>query len=429
MDFLVPKLSATMESAKVLRWLKQVGDKVAIGEPLVELETDKAAMEVESPVDATLEAVLAEEGAELPIGGALARLATQAPSREAAETTRIELAAPPPTRETRRAAAGPVGSTETGPPRRVLASPLARRLAQINGIDLAGLAGGEQLGRLRKRDVLAALAARSGEENRRTPIAGFAPHSRMRAQIAEAVSLSRRTIPSFVLDRWVETAAIDRVRAALAGETERTNGVKTTFTDFLLFALAAAFAAHPRILDRWGEQDGQVGRIASSAIDIGLVVALDDGMMLPVLRDLGGKPLGEIARARHAAVARVRSGRLLQSDYAPVAFSLSNIGPSGADRFEAIIIRASRAYSRSDVGMNERSRVQGPSPHRQASISPCRSIIASSTASTALHSWRPWPSGSNADLGRRAEKPPASREGGFSRTTPSRRSGCAAPCA
>jgi pyruvate dehydrogenase E2 component (dihydrolipoamide acetyltransferase) len=337
MDFLVPKLSATMESAKVLRWLKQVGDKVAIGEPLVELETDKAAMEVESPVDATLEAVLAEEGAELPIGGALARLATQAPSREAAETTRIELAAPPPTRETRRAAAGPVGSTETGPPRRVLASPLARRLAQINGIDLAGLAGGEQLGRLRKRDVLAALAARSGEENRRTPIAGFAPHSRMRAQIAEAVSLSRRTIPSFVLDRWVETAAIDRVRAALAGETERTNGVKTTFTDFLLFALAAAFAAHPRILDRWGEQDGQVGRIASSAIDIGLVVALDDGMMLPVLRDLGGKPLGEIARARHAAVARVRSGRLLQSDYAPVAFSLSNIGPSGADRFEAII--------------------------------------------------------------------------------------------
>jgi pyruvate dehydrogenase E2 component (dihydrolipoamide acetyltransferase) len=80
-----------------------------------------------------------------------------------------------------------------------------------------------------------------------------------------------------------------------------------------------------------------VGRIASSAIDIGLVVALDDGMMLPVLRDLGGKPLGEIARARHAAVARVRSGRLLQSDYAPVAFSLSNIGPSGADRLEAII--------------------------------------------------------------------------------------------
>ena len=87
MDFLVPKLSATMESAKVLRWLKQVGDKVAIGEPLVELETDKAAMEVESPVDAILEAVLAEEGAELPIGGALARLATQAPSTEAAEAT------------------------------------------------------------------------------------------------------------------------------------------------------------------------------------------------------------------------------------------------------------------------------------------------------------------------------------------------------
>jgi pyruvate dehydrogenase E2 component (dihydrolipoamide acetyltransferase) len=336
MDFLVPKLSATMESAKVLRWLKQVGDKVAVGEPLVELETDKAAMEVESPVDATLEAVLAEEGAELPIGGALARLATQAPSTEAAEATRTEVEAPP-ARETRRAARGVVGSTAAAPQRRVLASPLAKRLAQINGINLAGLAGAEQLGRLRKRDVLAAVAARSGKEKQRAPTPGFAPLSRMRAQIAEAVSLSRRAIPSFVLDRWVETAAMDRVRAGLVGEIERTIGVKPTFTDFLLFALSAALAAYPRILDRWGDEDGQVGRIASSAIDIGLVVALADGMMLPVLRDLGGKSLGEIARARHAAVARVRLGRLLQSDYAPVAFSLSNIGPSGADRFEAII--------------------------------------------------------------------------------------------
>src|SRR5260370_29531686 len=97
MNVLVPKLSATMESVKVLRWLKQVGDKVIVGEPLVELETDKAAMEVESPVDATLEAVLAQEGAELPIGGALAPLATEGESAlaKAAEESDAQTAGAP----------------------------------------------------------------------------------------------------------------------------------------------------------------------------------------------------------------------------------------------------------------------------------------------------------------------------------------------
>jgi pyruvate dehydrogenase E2 component (dihydrolipoamide acetyltransferase) len=341
MDFLVPKLSATMETAKVLRWLKQVGDRIATGEPLVELETDKAAMEVESPVDATLEAVLAEEGAELPIGGALARLATkgEAAAARAAEARQANIATAPG-HAARPAVVPTIGSTAPASPSRILASPLAKRLAVINGIDLADLAGAEQRQRMRKRDVLAAVAARGAKgaaAPAAPPIAEFEPLSRMRAQIAEAVTLSRRTIPSYVLDRWVETTAIDRARAVLGPEIERTIGVKTTFTDFLLKALADSFAAHPRLLDRWREEGGRVGRMRASTIDIGLVVAVADGVMIPVLRDLGGKPLREVTRARWAAIERARSGRLLQADTAPVAFSLSNIGRSGADRFEAII--------------------------------------------------------------------------------------------
>ena len=102
-------------------------------------------------------------------------------------------------------------------------------------------------------------------------------------------------------------------------------------------ALAETLAAHPGILDRWHEEDGRAGRIRADSIDIGLVVALPDGVMIPALRGLGDMSLREIVRARHAAVRRARSGRLLQADHAPVSFSLSNIGASGADRFEAII--------------------------------------------------------------------------------------------
>jgi pyruvate dehydrogenase E2 component (dihydrolipoamide acetyltransferase) len=332
MDFIVPKLSATMESAKVLRWLKQVGDKVVMGEPLVELETDKAAMEVESPVNATIEALFADEGVELPVGGLLARLASEgdappivAKQKGDDEVSTATLRRGPATLAMRQSAA-------SAPKDRILASPLAKRLAQIDGIDLAGLFAGQ---RIRKRDVLAAISR--GEEKPAATewVAGFEPLTAMRSQIAHAVALSRQTIPSFVLDRWVETGAIEQARALINSPNEAV--VKPTFTDFLLVALAAALAAHRQLLDRWSEQDGRIGRMRTSSVDIGIVVSLPDGLLIPVLRDLAGKTLAEITQARRFAVQRARSGRLSQADHSPVAFSLSNIGRAGADRFEAII--------------------------------------------------------------------------------------------
>jgi pyruvate dehydrogenase E2 component (dihydrolipoamide acetyltransferase) len=336
MDFLVPKLSATMESVKVLRWLKQVGDKVAVGEPLVELETDKAAMEVESPVEATLEEPLAAEGAELPVGAVLARLGTAGEGALASSTKPSPATirdAPDNAAEPAIAASGSVGAAAP----RILASPFARRLAAMKGTDLAALAAAKPLQRIRGRDVLAAAEARDARETSLVPSIGFEPLSALRRQIAEAVTLSRRTIPSFVIDRWVEATAMDQARAACGVQIEATVGVRPTFTDFLLVALIDALSQHPRILDRWHEEDGRAGRIRASNVDIGLVVAVSDGVMIPVLRMLAGKSVHEIVQARHDAVQRARSGRLLQADYAPVSFSLSNIGKSGADRFEAII--------------------------------------------------------------------------------------------
>jgi len=338
MDFPVPKLSATMETVKVLRWLKQVGDKVAIGEPLVELETDKATMEVESPAEGTLEEILGDEGEDLSVGAVLARIRTAgdaaSPSKTKSATATV---APPPSPKADPVARASQSSPDT-PGSRILASPFAKRLAKMNGTDLSVLAARNPLRRIRGRDVMAALETRDAKAKLSTPVsAGFEPFSSARRQIAESVTLSRRTIPSFIIDRWVETTAIHRARITLDHEIEAAVGVKPTFTDFLLQALADSFAVHPRILDRWHEANGDAGRIGGSSFDVGLVVAVADGVMIPVLRNLAYKSLGEIAQARRDAVQRARSGRLQQADFAPVSFSVSNLGRSGADRFEAII--------------------------------------------------------------------------------------------
>jgi pyruvate dehydrogenase E2 component (dihydrolipoamide acetyltransferase) len=324
-DFLVPKLSATMESAKVLRWLKRVGEAVKEGEPLVELETDKAAMEVEAPVAGLLAAVFASEGAEVAVGAPLASLSGEGDAASDAPIPAMVQAA-----SVAQAATGaPERSKVTSAAPRLLASPYARTLARLHAIDLGALASADPTKRVRAKQVLTEVENSANASASPEP-QGFEPLSPMRAQIAAAVALSRRTIPSFVLDRWVETAAIERARAATAG-------VKPTLTDFLLHACAAALAAHPAILDRWREEGGRIGRVGASRVDIGLVVSLPDGLAIPVLHDLARKTIGEIAALRVAAVERARSGRLLQSDYAPVSFSISNLGKSGADRFEAIV--------------------------------------------------------------------------------------------
>ena len=338
MDLLVPKLSATMETVKVLRWLKQVGDKVAMGAPLVELETDKATMEVESPAEGTLEAVLGAEGEELSVGALLARLRiageSVTPSEMKSTATSVAVA---PAHGADPVAAASRSSTRA-PGSRVLASPFAKRLAKMNGTDLGRLAAASPLTRIRGRDVIAALQTRDAKVKLTTSAsADFEPFSPARRQIAESVALSRRTIPSFVIDRWVETTAIDRARLTLGREIERAIGIKPTLTDFLFQALAESFARHPRILDRWHEQNGHAVRMRVSNIDLGLVVALADGVMIPVLRNLADKSIREIAQARRDAIQRARSGRLLQADLTPISFSVSNLGRSGADRFEAII--------------------------------------------------------------------------------------------
>ena len=342
MDFLVPKLSATMESAKVLRWLKEAGQRVRQGEALVELETDKAAIEVEAPADGTLESILAPEGTELPIGAALGRLTTS--GAEPAASASPAKAAPTHIVKAKKPAPAPTSTPAPASPAaglRIPASPLARRLAGDAGIELKGLSGSGPGGRIRKRDILAALGARghAPAARPRGPSAASAPGSLspMRIKIAEAVALSRRTIPAFALDRWVEIRSTG-ARTPGAGPQDR---ARRRGQDHRHRSPASGDVRHARRAARDPRPLGR-GRRQAAAPRAG------QHRHRPRRRGgrwhddsragrLGGRSLGEIARARREMSERVRTGRLIAADSLPASISLSNLGQSGIDRFEAII--------------------------------------------------------------------------------------------
>lgn len=352
-EITVPKLSATMEEATVLAWHKAPGDAVAEGEVIVELETDKAALEVEATVGGILRERCAEQGASLRVGAPLARIGTAGatspgpmpvPAAAPAVAPRLEALTGglPDLPGGQAGASGPMPALRrpsTAPAPAVRASPLARRIARDRGISLGQLRGSGPAGRILRRDVEAAAAAPQPPARAAVPASpGARPAapgqaaSRMRQAIAAQVSHSRATIPAFAIDRWVDLGLAEDTRAAF--NARGGPAPRLTLTDMLLQALADVLPAHPVLLSRW--QAGDPPQIVTAPdVAIGLAVALDDGLMIPVLDGLGGLGLDDIAQRRAAAVARARSGRA--GEDAAATLTLSNIGAAGADRFEAII--------------------------------------------------------------------------------------------
>jgi pyruvate dehydrogenase E2 component (dihydrolipoamide acetyltransferase) len=309
----IPKVGLVMESARVVRWLKQAGEPVRQGEPLVELETEKSIVEVESPVTGRLTQILLEVDQEARVGDQLGWLEGARPEQDAAPTP---------------------GESRQGDGR-IKSSPAARRLAAQHDIDLRQVAATGPRGRVRLLDVNRAIEQPSAGQAP-APAGAPQPLSPMRRALARAMALSNATVPQFAVERAVDWTALHAARAQRLADSP---SAKLSINDFLLQASARALSAFPALNTTFsGEVDSPHARLVPAhGTHVGLAVAVENGLRVPVFHDIERLPLAELARRRSEAVARALHGRSKGEELEGATFSISNLGAHGPDRFIALI--------------------------------------------------------------------------------------------
>jgi len=312
----MPALGMAQDTGIVVQWLKKAGENVTKGEPLLEVETDKAVVEVEAPASGTLASISAEAGAEVPVGTAIAVILGTGEKATAAAAAKS-----PPDEPKAAGRTAVVAAVETAPPVRMdsrlnAASPLARRLAAEAGVDLAAVAGTGPEGAVQAVDLPQTASGESELEVGRT------------WRIMAERTAAAWEAPHFYLTREVMAEPLLAYRAGLAAKGER-----ATITDLLVKLSALTLKAHPRLRSSW--RDGRL--VKSSRISIGVAVASKDGLTVPVLPEGDRRSLSEIASWREAAVERARSHRLRPADLEGGVFTISNLGMHGVDVFTAII--------------------------------------------------------------------------------------------
>jgi pyruvate dehydrogenase E2 component (dihydrolipoamide acetyltransferase) len=320
----MPALEMAQETGKLISWLKKEGESVVKGEPLLEIETDKAVMEIESPGEGILAAVKAQAGSEVPVGQTIAwivRPGEVPPTDEAsvASGRRTSAAVTPPL--------VPVAATQANPVE-IRISPKARRLAAERGMDLAQIRGSGPGGEILASDILANTESKPCA----APAASGSASSIARL-MAERTTESWTTVPHFFLVRDVDAGALNEVRQKLAPAIEQSRGVRLTHTDLLVALVARVLMKHQAINASWASEG--VRRHADANISIAM--AVNDGVVAPVIHQASEADLGEIAVKRYALTERARAGKLRPQDLAGATFTISNLGMYQVDAFSALI--------------------------------------------------------------------------------------------
>jgi pyruvate dehydrogenase E2 component (dihydrolipoamide acetyltransferase) len=325
-DVIMPALGMAQETGKVLRWLKQDGDAVAKGEPLLEVETDKVTVEIESPGAGTLASVTVPEGTEVPVGTVIA--VVLAPGESVAEPPPVAETEPRLVREVEAVAAAAVAAPTPGSrPRRRLASPKARRLAEARGIDLDALAGSGPNGAVTAKDVDA--IAQSTVPAPATNGDSFEVGTVWRV-MAERTTRSWQEVPHFFLSRDVDASRLETWRAAAR---KRPGAERVSHTDLLVKLCAEALRRHPRVNASW--RDGAI--VAGAGVNVGIAVATDDGLVVPVVHHADTLELAELSARRLEIATAARAGHLRPTDVQGGTFTVSNLGMYGVDAFQAIV--------------------------------------------------------------------------------------------
>ena len=381
----MPRLSDTMEEGTISSWLKHPGDQVKKGDVIAQIETDKATMDLTAFEAGTLQEILAPEGSTVAIGKPVARIGSGAASSAPAQAPPSSGKAPPTPAEAAPPAAAATGSQQpqtrearenvaeapepTASPSvpttferqavsapaadgKVRASPMARHMAAEHGLDLARINGSGPQGRVIRADVEAALsappreavAAPPGEMATAaappTPQAPPAPGaddervplSQMRRTIARRMAESTRTIPHFFLTTVVDATEMGILRKQI-NEQAAEAGIKVTFNDMVVKGVALAIRKVPEVNVSFAEDS----LIVHKRVHIGVAVATDRGLIVPVLRDVDQKSLGQIAHETRDLAERANAGKLQPPDYSGGTFTVSNLGMFGVEQFNAVI--------------------------------------------------------------------------------------------
>ena len=353
---IMPKMGDAMEEGTLVRWLKQEGDTVQEGEPIAEIATDKATVEIEAPTSGVLRGIRVAENAVVPVNTPLAYILQEGESLPAESDGKAgapakpvaAAAAPQPASAPTAVAAAPQPATApTNGEERVLASPLARKIAAEHGIDLRQVQGTGPKGRIVERDVLAHLEARRATAvpaaaapaptPAPAPALAAAPAegrtetlTRLRQITAQRTTEAHQTIPHFYLTMEIDMEEAVALRQRL---NQLDESLRVSVNDLIVKACAVAIEQHPILNATY--QNGQL--VHPNGVHIGIAVAVEQGLLVAVLRHCEGKSLRRIAQESQSLIQKAREGKLLPDEMMGNTFTVSNLGMFGIEQFTAII--------------------------------------------------------------------------------------------
>lgn len=332
-QIVMPKLGLTMTEGILAEWRVKPGERVRAGDVVFVVETDKIANEIEAPSDGEVLELLVESGATVPVGTPLMRWTGKPLSGEEPAANGHDAEKPASgVEESRRIAAEARAARPARDAKRIVATPLARRIARELGVDLESVRGSGPHGRIKAADVEAVRArqpapaeAPAAQAPRAEPVPLSAKHQVMVRRVVAA----KRDVPHFYLTRRAEVSTL----LALRAQVNSAGGPKATVTHFILKAVGRALLAVPDANRIWTER----GLLSFDETDVGMVVDTREGLFIPILRDVGRKPLDRLCAEATELAERARSGRLARDDLEGGAISVSNLGMTGVEGVTPII--------------------------------------------------------------------------------------------
>ena len=334
----MPKLSDTMLEGTLIKWHKKAGDKITVGDVIADVETDKATMEMEAFDDGIITEILVPEGGVVKVGQPIANL-------EGGKKSVVKSTAPAATSVTASAATPAAPSkpkpAATADGSRTKASPLAKKIALERGVDLSGIQGTGPGGRIVAADVPATAVAQGrsaaaaaprievpfSDSDTKTPLSG------MRRTIAERLLASKTQIPHFYLSIEIDAAPLAKLRKDLNAAAEAAGTAKVTVNDFILLAAARAAKQHPKVNAAFAGDSV----VEYASVNLSVAIAVEDGLITPVIRDAQNLSLREISTAVKDLAVRARSKKIKPEEYQGGTLTISNLGAYGIDSFYAII--------------------------------------------------------------------------------------------